>query len=185
MFTVTYEQLIYGVGIVLLGYLIYDRILTIVKVVKRILKDREANNKYFEKMKKVEKMKSEGEHHEWVDMGINHPTMGFVNTHVCKKTGYAPAIESFIDMNHINKVIKARKEEEEFQAFKKEKLEEYELKYGIGNVEEVYEKMISIKKDYHIDKMNKFKQEIKEKFGDGVQVISDISELEKILKQEK
>lgn len=185
MFTVTYEQLIYGVGIVLLGYLIYDRILTIVKVVKRILKDREANNKYFENLKKVEKMKSKGEHHEWVDMGINHPTMGFVNTHVCKKTGYAPAIESFISMEYIERILNAKKDEEEFQEYKEEKLKEYALKYGIDEVQEVYEKMITIKKDYKIKKMENFKKEIKEKFGDNVKVISDISELEKILKQEK
>lgn len=185
MFTITAEHAIYGVGIILLAYLAYGRMVEIKRLIGHIKKTRKMNKVYEDRMKAVEEMKAKGEHHEWIQMAISHPTEGPINTHVCKKTGYAPHIESFISMDHVKRVVQARKDEEEFQAFKEKKLEEYALKYGIGEVEEVYEKMITIKRDFKLKKMEDFKNEIKEKFGDSVKIISDVSELDDFFKDMK
>ena len=42
--------------------------------------------------------------------------------------------------------------------------------------------MITIKKDFHVKKMEDFQKEIKEKYGENVTVINDVSELEELFK---
>ena len=158
MITILYEELAIVVGIVLFLYLAYGRILSIIDFFKDIKIRRQMNKKYEEKYEKVLEMKKNGEYHEWIDMSVNHPIEGRVTTHVCKKTGYAPEFESFVSLESIDKIIKSKQKEEEFQKYKEKKLEEYSLEYGIKDIESVYEKMITIKKEFHIQKMEDFKK---------------------------
>lgn len=182
MITVSYEQLMIGIGIILFLYLAYDRAKSIVGFFKKIKEQRKMNKKYEEKINEVLKMKEKGEHHEWVDMMVTHPVEGRVNTHVCKKTGYAPQIESFVKLENVKRIIKSRKEKEEFEKYKEKKLEEYSSQYEIKDIKDVYEKMIAIKKDFHVKKMEDFQKEIKEKYGNSVTIINDVSELEELFK---
>lgn len=182
MITVSYEQLMIGIGVILFLYLAYDRAASIVGFFKKMKEQQKMHKKYEEKLDEVLKMKEKGEHHEWIDMMITHPVEGRVNTHVCKKTGYAPQLESFVSLESVKRVIKSREEEEEFQKYKEKKLEEYSSQYGIEDAKTVYEKMITIKKDFHVKKMENFQKEMKEKYGKNVTVINDVSELEELFK---
>ncbi len=131
---------------------------------------------------RVKKFKEDGGMHKWTNMAVR---LGgkMEETYVCEHTGYCPKYDGFVPMGYVEDILSKRKLDKEFQEYKRERLLDFADEYCIGDIKGLYAKIISLKKDFHIDKMNKFKAEIKEKFGDSVTVVTDINDLANVIKE--
>lgn len=136
----------------------------------------------------VKKFKEDGGVHKWVTIAVKLPNGKVENTHVCEHTGYCPAFEGFVSLGHIRDTINARKNEEEYQEFKRKEIERITSQYSISCIEvtrNLVEEVLSFKKNFHIQKMDKFTSEIKKEFGDKVKIVSNMDELNEALKEVK
>lgn len=155
--------------------------LSVLKTISKQLKSRYDNNKMFkEEHKKVENFKKNGGLHKWIKIPVMDPHSGKIaEMHVCELTGYCPTIEGFIPLSEIKRVQTARKNEEEYQTFKKQETEAIRQYYGIEkeDIEGLVERVLSLKKNFSIKKMNEFREELKAKFGQDVEILSDIDKI--------
>lgn len=129
----------------------------IVKHMDKIQAIRKNNAEFKAKMKIKEDLKANGDHHEWVSIPY-----GQTEVLVCKKTGWCPTINGFIYMTYINEWLKRKKMDEEYQKFRKNRVEllaeDYEMPYE--HMEQLIEKIFAIKQDFHVEKMKKSVEEM-------------------------
>jgi hypothetical protein len=156
MFTVTYEHIL-GFLIVVVSFLAGRLAYKIYKDISFKLKN---NKKFKEKKKAIDEMKANGDFHKWMDLSV-----GTKIIRVCEKTGYAPEIDGFIDMFLINIQKEKNKMEEEYQEFKTQRTLELAEEYGltVDKMEELQDKVFSIKKDFTVGRMDKFLAELRAK----------------------
>jgi len=133
-------------------------IFSTIRTLMNILAIKKNNKMVNSKMKQVEEMKANGEFHEWINM-----TIGLKNVHVCKKTGFCPSMNGFVPMDQVKLHLMKLEEEKEYEVFKGEKLKIIANKYNIKDIDNLYDEIFSIKKDFCISKMDKFIKEIKER----------------------
>lgn len=184
MISLSYYQLILFTLLVLFSFFTYRQIKSIMfffkikKEYKALLKKKEDS---------ITKMKKEGRFHKWITLPVRIPGKGVQETTVCEETGYCPSVDGFIDLMQMKEMLIKKKNEEEFAEFRKERIKELSSKYGMHEelFEDVVNDIYSIKKDFHVDKMNKSIKELKEQFGDNVKIVSSMDELEEFLKENK
>jgi len=184
MITLSYYQLLLAFLILVFLYFSYRQIKHIMlffkirNFTKKILKEKEDS---------VAKMKEEGRMHKWVTLPVRIPGKGVVETQVCEETGYCPSIDGFVDKLQLLQMTSQKRIDEEFKAFKKQRIKDISWEYGIK--EDIFEDLVtaiySIKKDFHVKKMEESIKEMKEQFGNNVEFVSSIEDLEKILKEKK
>jgi len=135
----------------------------------------------------VAKMKKEGRFHKWITLPVRLPGKGVQETTVCEETGYCPSVDGFIDLMQMKEMLIKKKNDEEFVEFRREKIKELSSKYGMHEdlFEDVVNDIYSIKKDFHVNKMNESIKELKEQFGENVKFVSSMDELEEFLKEKK
>lgn len=184
MITLTYHQLILFALLIVFSYFSYKQI----KSVLLFFKIRKGYKDFFkEKDKEIAKMKEEGRLHDWVTLPVNIPGKGIIDTTVCKETGYCPSVDGFVDKMQVRHMVEMKRLNEEFDSFRKNRVSELAEKWNtsedvFGNIiDDIY----SIKKDFHVQKMEQSMKELKEQLGDNVKFVSSPEELEEILKEKK
>jgi hypothetical protein len=184
MITLSYYQIAILVLIFAFSYFLYGRI----KYILFFFKIKSHWKKTLkEKQDKIDKMKKEGRFHKWTTLPVSIPGEGTQETQVCEETGYCPSFDGFVDTTQIKRMLSERKTKEEFEEFKRQKIKELSDKYNMTEktFAEIVEDTFSIKKDFHVEKMEKSIKEMKEQFGDSIKFISTVEELEKELIKEK
>jgi predicted XRE-type DNA-binding protein len=114
-------------------------------------------NNFTKKMQEVKDMKAKGEHHEWVEININGTVV-----HVCKKTGFVPKHDGFIDVNKLKAYLADKEEREEELRISNEYMrgvaEEIATRNGI-----TADQVSEIVKEYQEKQSHYFAQKIKDK----------------------
>ncbi|HLD91614.1 MAG TPA: hypothetical protein VI911_11505 [Patescibacteria group bacterium] len=119
------------------------------------------NNKEFKKRsKEVEEMKANGDLPEWVTLPIYGK-----DTHVCKKTGYCPSLECFINIDYIKTVLYMRARKAELAKLFNEGVVDLASKHGVDTamVIAIAEGIDQIKENIGI----KYEEKLKEFKGDS------------------
>lgn len=144
-----------GIGLIIgsIGGVIVKNLLGAYSAFMHIL---ETNKKFEQKQKVVDEMKSKGEFHEWQEL----PTPEG-NLLVCVKTGWCPSANGFIDIERINSYLTSQKIQKEYKAYRDERVRLLAEKYNypILTMEQLVEDIFSIKKDFHLLKLNELQQE--------------------------
>jgi hypothetical protein len=126
-----------------------------------ILKAQWRNNQELKvKKEELKKMRAMGEFHQWKEMYFTD------GSHlVCLKTGWCPTLKGFVDMNRIERYIKAEIMQEEYKAFRAERVNNLasKLVLTIADTEKIVEEIFSMKKDFHLMKTTQLQQELKAK----------------------
>ena len=152
--TILTTILLFGLVIGLAINWLVGNIITQVENIKAIM----TNNKLFKsKQAAMEKMKAEGGMHEWVQV----PTMQGMLL-ACKKTGWCPTLQGFLQLSHINSYLEAKKAEEEYKIFRDIRVGELADKHNMSffDMEKLVEQIFSIKKDFHVERIAKLQREI-------------------------
>ena len=154
------NQIINGTVLVLLLIVAWEffkvflkKLLVSISVYRLIRKN---DQQFYNMQKEMEKMKENGEIHEWVSINT-----GMGDIIVCKKTGWCPSINGFIPKEHIESYQKeqenAKKVEEEYAVYEKNKLFDLNTKYGVNMVNKdmksMAEDVYAIKRDFYIAKI--------------------------------
>lgn len=144
----TIEAVIFGgfmVGVMLISTMIFQNI------------KRTSKLKSFDKINtnRIKKFKEEGGIHSWVNMTVRMPNGKIEETHVCKHTGYVPAIEGFVELEQVRDVIRQRKVAKEFDEYKREKLLDWGEEYLVDDMKGLYAKIIGLKQAFHVEKIEK------------------------------
>ena len=105
-------------------------------------------------------MKEDGEFHEWVT--VQTPTGDMM---VCKRTGWCPNFEGFVPTNMINAYLEKVKMEQEYKEFRDARVLELanQLKLSTMEMEEVVEKIFSMKKDFTVSKLIELSADLTER----------------------
>ena len=121
------------------------------------------NKEYKIRKEEVRQMKEKGEFHEWVTVLTPSGEMM-----VCKKTGWCPDFEGFVPINMITAYLEKIKMEKEYKEFRNARVLELanELKLGIIEMEEIVEKVFSIKKDFTVNRLKELSADLKGKASD-------------------
>jgi len=111
------------------------------------------------KMKIVERMKKDGEYHDWIPVMV-----GLKQYHVCQKTGWCPTIEGFISMEYVETCKKLRKEEEDYKEYRDNKVKDLAAKHSISleDMEKLMESVFDIKKQWALLKIERLQEEAKD-----------------------
>ncbi len=146
--------LLMGVVFGLLGKFFFDRLVDSVNQVKEIM---ENNRKFKAKMAEMDRMKAAGEFHEWVDVPSSQGTML-----VCKKTGWAPSLKGFVPLSAINAYLEQLQAEKDYKEYRAARVQllAHELQLTVPMMETVVEKVFSMKKDFHVERIAKLQQEL-------------------------
>ena len=125
--------------------------------IKTIIKN---NANFAEKQAAVEKMKADGDFHQWETI----PTLQG-QAMVCIKTGWSPTLQGFIPMSFINNYLENRKAEAEYKEFRSARVQllAHQLQLSIPAMEDVVEKVFSMKKDFLLLRVSKLQQELQDK----------------------
>lgn len=117
---------------------------------------RENNKKFRAKQEEVKKMKEKGDLHEWITVpSINGEIM------VCKKTGWSPTLNGFIPMDLLNDHLFKIQIEKEYKEYRNKRVSKLaaELGFTETKMEDVVEKIFSMKKDFHVERMARLAEE--------------------------
>jgi hypothetical protein len=147
----------------ILGFAIRYLVGNIIHFSKHI-KDLMDNNKEFaKKQAMVAKMKADGDFHEWITI----PTPGG-SMLVCKKTGFCPELNGFVAIEMINSYLNRVKQEEEYKVFRDARVLVLakELGLDVPRMEEIVEKVFSMKKDFTIHKLAQLQQDLTKRAED-------------------
>jgi hypothetical protein len=138
------------------GRLIARYLLPIFSAISMVYK----NNRRFSKLEKEREriLKENGGVHQWVE--LKSPSGGKML--VCEKTGWCPSRESFLPASAIEALKKTDQLEQEYIDYKKQKNAEIEQMYGLkeGDVEEIFNKVSDMKKQYSLEKLSSFLNEL-------------------------
>ena len=119
MITISYIQLLIGLFIFLAVKLSYRYFIFLFFAIK-------AHFVYKKKKAMLDEMKNNNEYHEWFQYG---------SYAICKKTGYCPTLDAFIDLEvikeHLERNKKMEEIREEFELHKNKRLDEMSLKFNI------------------------------------------------------
>lgn len=155
MINISYFQLFYylaiGAALLMISPLVAKLAVTIYRSIS-------AHFIYKEKIKEVEKMKAGGDYHDWVSIAVS-PTK---QANVCKKTGYCPTLEGFIDLKSLELILKMREQEKEYQEYRKKRITDIGNEIGLGYeaMSEYADKIIGIKTQYTIEKLSQLQKEL-------------------------
>ena len=143
-----------------LGYTSNKIVDNIYMLMYKIRLMRETNAAFKIKQAEVTKMKAAGDFHEWQEI----PTMQG-SMMVCKKTGWCPSLNGFIERSRIESYLNDLKREEEYKDYRANRVQQLcqALNMSTQQVEKVVEDVFSIKKDFHLMKAAQLQQELKEK----------------------
>ena len=149
--------LLMGCGIGLAIQRILDNLILFYYKIKAI---RQNNIEFKNKQAEVDKMKAAGDFHEWQEIPTMHGMLL-----VCKKTGWCPSLNGFIEQSRINSYLEAAKMDEEYKAFRKERINNLasKLVLTIADTEKIVEEIFSMKKDFHLMKTTLLQQELQAK----------------------
>lgn len=128
------------------------------------IKEQLANNRRFkEKQAEVEKMKANGDFHEWVSIPSFDPAGGTML--VCKRTGWCPTLKGFISTQHINRYLDNIQAEEEYKSFRAARIQliSAETNLSVSEVERIVESIFTMKKDFYVGRIAKLQKEIEAK----------------------
>ena len=125
----------------------------------RYIKFLRAKNRKFQALMKAKKdLQESGDHHDWETIPF-----GTEEVLVCMKTGWCPSKNGFIPMEYIKEWERRKKLDEEYQTYRKGKVEalaeDYEMPYE--HMEELIEKIFAIKQNFHTGKMKDAIDEMK------------------------
>ncbi len=124
-----------------------------------------ANNKeFYARIQAKEEMKVKGDFHNWIKIPCE---MG-EEMLVCSKTGWCPSKDAFLSMEYVNKWIQQKKLDEEYQAFRKIRVETLAEAWEmtVPQLEGLINEIFKIKQDFHTQKMEKSITEMKKVIGD-------------------
>lgn len=124
----------------------------------KIAKEVVDNNRQFaRKQAAVDEMKSRGEMHEWATVATPNGDIM-----VCKKTGWSPDLKGFVPVEAVTSYLNKIKVEEEYKEYRNKRVEELAKEIGLSldKTEEIVEKVFSIKKDFHVDRISKLSNEL-------------------------
>lgn len=127
------------------------------------------SNKIFkERYKKVEEMKAAGGFHEWVKIQVTPEK----EVYVCKKTGFCAELHGFFEIKYIEAILEMRKEQEEYEKFKSEKLTNIAKTYGLkfDELDGLVNEVASVKKQFLAIKAEKMLKDLIEKAKSNEQV---------------
>lgn len=143
-----YIDLALILGTIYVGYLTLNNFLSF----------RRRYKSHKKRIEELEAQKCEGAH-EWMDMYLMGKT-----THVCKKCNYAPAFEGYVKKEFVQAELERVKFDEEMEKFKTQRIEELAAKFfmEVEDLKLVAEEIISIKKDFTIQYLDKKMKEILE-----------------------
>jgi len=130
---------------------------------------------------RIKKFKEDGGIHSWVNIAVRLPNGKIQETHVCQHTGYCPVIDGFVDIADVKNIVRERKIAQEFEEFKSKRLEDLADEYCVHDINGLYKKMIGIKKDFHLQKIEKELGIV----GKNIKIISNMEELEQAFEEIK
>lgn len=138
------ESVVIGIAVLFVGRIIWREI-TFLRLYFGLVKKQKA------RMKELEENKCKGPH-SWIDMEVKGET-----THVCKECCYSPKNEGFIRREFIDAHLQEIEYRKAMEKYKKDKLLAIAFEYKIdsGMVEDVYDKMVNIKKDFALEWLDK------------------------------
>jgi hypothetical protein len=115
------------------------------------------NAEFAKKQAEVEKMKANGDFHEWVSIPSVNGTML-----VCKKTGYTPSLNGFVPVEMIASYLERVKREEEYKEFRNARVAALaqELNFDLPKMERIVEQIFSMKKDFTVLKLEQLSQDL-------------------------
>lgn len=146
--------LLFGLVVGLIIHFLLNNIATQWKKIKIILE----NNKAFaKKQAAVDAMRANGDFHEWIT--VTDVVGTFL---VCKKTGWCPDKKGFIPIELINAYLEKIKMEEEYKEYRNQRVAKLaeELGFDLPKMESVVEKVFSMKKDFHVDRIAKLADDL-------------------------
>ena len=111
-------------------------------------KQRKNRKHYKKRIAELEEQKCDGPH-SWIYMPIDGDSVN-----VCKECCWSPTHEGYIKRLHVDAEIKAKDFNDECEKHLKEKLEEY------GVTQEMYDKLVNIKKDFALAYIDERMKEI-------------------------
>lgn len=130
------------------------------KKIKILLED---NKEFAKKQAVVDKMRADGDFHDWI--AVTDVVGTFL---VCKKTGWCPDKKGFIPLELINSYLEKIKMEEEYKEYRNARVGKLaeELGFDLAKMESVVEKVFSIKKDFHVDRIAKLADDLSKRAED-------------------
>ena len=126
-------------------------------IVMKIYNALNLNNNFKKKMQEVKDMKARGEHHEWAEINMNGTVV-----HVCKKTGFVPKHDGFIDVNKLKAYLADKEERENEIQISKEYMRG--IAEEIGNRNGITaDQVVEIVKEYQEKQTHYFSQKMQDK----------------------
>lgn len=133
--------------------------LVVIAVIVKNLKSKSALKKVIKKeTDRLAKFKKDGKIHKWVRLPVySIEAKGAINTLVCEHTGYCPELDDIIPIENVKSVMIDIQVEKEFEEYKNKKVEDLRKIYGLSEqrMQELIYEIFSIKKNFHINKMEK------------------------------
>lgn len=123
----------------------------------------ESNKLFAKKIAEMKEMKARGELHEWTEVQTQNGEMI-----VCKKTDWCPDVKGFVPLNLIHSYLERIQMEKEYKEYRNLRIAKLakELDFDLKKMEDVVEKVFSIKKDFHVNKAAKLVDELKQRVED-------------------
>lgn len=121
------------------------------RVLKAFLVLYRNNKSYNNKLRSKKAMLNRGEMHEWIKI-----YMGTKEIMVCKKTGWCPSLNGFLDINYVNSMGELQLVKAGFEKYKEQRIAEMARDLGIS-VEEAKnfsEEIFKMKKEYYLNNMS-------------------------------
>lgn len=174
MFTITAQHIL-GFFLVFFSILSLLQFRKVIKQVKEIMKHKKLIK---EKQASVEKMKADGEFHDW----INIPTPAG-EIHVCRKTGYCPKVNGFFPLEAIKQYEKQKQDEIDYKEYRDKKVEELAIEQGltVEEMEVLVKSIFNMKKTYYIEKMEQSLKEMGEVSGKNIKIVTNMDELKEVI----
>jgi hypothetical protein len=138
-------------------YRVLDFLMAAILVVKKAW---EKSKMYRELENKRKELLKKGENHSWVE--VTGPDGTKIT--VCEKTGWCPSRNSFLSLSTIKALKAIDKTEREYEAFKKQEMEEIATKNNMtpAALESLYVELLKIKPKFYLMRMKSFLEDVKE-----------------------
>lgn len=109
------------------------------------------------RLKQLEENKCKGPH-SWIEMHILSK-----DVHVCKECCYCPSLENYVKKSFVNAKLEEIKFDEELEKYKEEKIDQISTEHSLSynETKELYKKLISIKKNFTVEYLDKKLEELK------------------------
>jgi len=138
----TLELVLIGIAVLFIGRVIYREI-QFFRLYQKLVKSKK------KRLKELEEKKCKGPH-SWIDIELNGQ-----KTHVCKECYYSPKNEGFVREEYVNAYLEELKYREAMEEYMEVRLKDIAAAHKIENPRAVYDAMVTIKKDFNIEYMEK------------------------------